>query len=200
MIVCRPPEGAPPVRFGRWSLEDYCDIVRNFHGSVAPGMLIGSFMVQHARAVLPPDILFEAICETRVCVADAVQLLTPCTTGNGRLRVINVGRYALALYDKFTGKGVRVHLDAGKLDDWPETRSWFLKLTPKAEQDTERLLGEIIAAGNTTIGRREITVDPSFLGKRKLGPVHFCRGCGESIPVAEGELCGGCRGGVLPYR
>ncbi len=41
---------------------------------------------------LPPDILFNSLCETNKCLPDAVQLLTPCTVGNGWLKVrIGVG-------------------------------------------------------------------------------------------------------------
>ena len=59
--------------------------------------------------------LFDAICETRNCLPDAVQLLTPCTIGNGWLKVVNVGRFALTLYDKYQGEGVRVYLDPAKV-------------------------------------------------------------------------------------
>ncbi|MBN2783632.1 MAG: hypothetical protein JXR25_02300, partial [Pontiellaceae bacterium] len=111
---------------------------------------------------------------------------------------IHTGRFAIALFDKFTGVGVRAFLDTNKLVNWPETRAWFLKLKSKTEQDSERLLAEIIDAGSTTVSLREITVAASFLSSKKLGPVHFCRGCGESVPVNEGTLCGGCRG-LLPF-
>jgi hypothetical protein len=37
---------------------------------------------------------------------DAVQILTPCTVGNGWMRILNLGRYAVTLNDKFTGEGV----------------------------------------------------------------------------------------------
>ena len=84
--------------------------------------------------------LFDAVCETRNCLPDAVQLLTPCTIGNGWLKVVNVGRFALNLYDKYEGKGVRVFMDPVKVADWPEINTWYLKLKPKKEQDSALLL------------------------------------------------------------
>jgi formylmethanofuran dehydrogenase subunit E len=60
--------------------------VKSFHGYVAPGVVLGGVMVDLARRQLPPEVLFDAVCETRHCLPDAVQLLTPCTLGNGWLK------------------------------------------------------------------------------------------------------------------
>lgn len=40
-----------------------------------------------------------------------------------------------------------MHLDASKLDDYPEIKAWFFKRKRKEEQDQEKLLGEILEAG-----------------------------------------------------
>ena len=96
-------------------------------------------MVELARRQLPAGTLFDAVAETAKCLPDAVQILTPCTLGNGWMRVLNLGRYALSLYDKYTGEGVRVWVDLDRLAPYEEIRGWFLKLKKKADQDTERL-------------------------------------------------------------
>jgi len=41
-------------------------------------------------------------------------MLTPCTIGNGWLKIFDFGRYALALYEKYGGQGIRVFLDIEK--------------------------------------------------------------------------------------
>jgi len=180
------------------TFEEYCGEVERFHGFAAPGILIGGFMVDHAVDAIPEGVLFEAISETRVCLPDAIQILTPCTVGNSRLKIAHVGRFALALYNKYTGEGVRVFLDAKKLDSWPEIKTWFLKLKPKAEQDSEQLIAEIRQAGINMLGRQKIIVREEFMKKKKLGKVEICSGCGEAYPLSDGDLCGGCRG-ELPY-
>ncbi len=186
------------MQIGEYSFEDFCEKVRRFHGSAAPGVLIGGYMVELARRSLPAGVLFEAICETRVCLPDAVQLLTPCTLGNGRVRVIHVGRFALTLYDKATGAGARAFVDAGRLSAWPELRAWFMKEKPKARQDGGLLLSEIRRAGDGILGVRPVRVDLKRLGLKKIGPVMLCPVCGEAYPASDGEVCGGCIG-KLPY-
>ena len=110
---------------GQYSFQEYCDLVQAFHGYPAPGVLIGGYMVTAAQQRLPAGVLYDAICETRSCLPDAIQLLTPCSVGNGWLRVLHFGRYALSLYDKHTGEGWRVFVDPAKLEEWAEIKTGF---------------------------------------------------------------------------
>lgn len=105
-----------------YSYEEYLQLVKSFHGTLAPGLLIGGFMVDLAMKHLPEGELFDAVCETPVCLPDAVQILTPCTIGNGWLSIVPFGKFAVTLYEKYSGKGVRVFLDTKKLEVWPEVR------------------------------------------------------------------------------
>lgn len=184
---------------GIYTFEEYIHLVKSFHGSVAPGIIIGGFMVQFARSRMPESALCDVLCETPSCLPDAVQLLTPCTIGNGWLKVVNLGRYAVSFYDKYSGDGVRVFLDAAKLDEWPEIRNWFLKLKPKKEQDLQALLDQIKDAGYRILSSQEIAVQPEFLEKRSKGKgIVLCPLCGEAYPEKDGPLCKGC-GGQSPY-
>ena len=94
---------------------------------------------------------------------DAIQILTPCTVGNGWLRIINVGRYALTFYEKYKGLGVRVYVDPKKLEPFSEIKSWFFKLKPKLEQDRDLLMDEIQNAGSTICGFEEVKIDLEFI-------------------------------------
>lgn len=187
------------MNIGPYSFEEYLTKVKSFHGNPAPGMLIGGFMVDLALKHMPAGEIYDALSETSSCLPDAVQLLTPCTTGNGWLRVIDVGRFALALYDKVEGKGIRVFLDIEKVNSWPEIRNWYLRLVPKKEQDLQRLLDEIREAGSTVCGLQEVVVQPHFLEKKVKGaPVVACPSCGEAYPEKHGPLCPACQGNS-PY-
>jgi formylmethanofuran dehydrogenase subunit E len=186
------------MKIGSYSFEEYLLLVKSFHGHIAPGLVIGGFMVDLARRRLPPGVLFDAICETRACLPDAVQLLTPCTVGNGWLKVINLGRFAVNLYDKYEGGGVRVWLDAAKVADWPEINTWYLKLKPKAEQDTELLVAQMREAGPQILSWRTVKIRRHFLKPRGRGNMVICPLCREAYPAQDGGICRACQG-ETPY-
>ena len=186
------------MNIGSYSFEEYVDMIKSFHGSVAPGMIIGGFMVDLAINNTPEGEFFDAICETPNCLPDAIQLLTPCTVGNGWLKVVNLGRFALTLYEKYSGKGVRVFLDSARVEAWPEIKSWYLKLRPKMEQDSQLLLEQIREAGSRLCSLQSVTVRSQFLKKRSKGQIVICPLCGEAYPARDGDICLGCRGDA-PY-
>ena len=174
--------------------EEYLERIAAFHNYAAPGLLVGGFMVDAARRELPEGTLFEALCETQACLPDAVQLFTPCTVGNGWLRIHDLGRYALTLYDKYTGQGFRTFLDPAKFGSYPEIEGWFLKRKAKKDQDTAILQEEIFTAGESILTTRPVQVSPAFLGKYSKGDIAVCPACGEAYPSKHGGVCRGCAG------
>ena len=176
------------------SFEEYIRQVETFHGFAAPGLLVGGFMVNKAKKLIPPGVRYEALCETTKCLPDAVQMLTPCTIGNGRLRILSIGRFALSLFNKDTGVGIRVFPDPAKLESWPELTAWYMKRKAKQEQDFRCLLAQIKQAGGKILAHQTILTKPEILRKTKLGPVVLCPGCEETYPVVTGNLCLACQG------
>ncbi|MEA2059747.1 MAG: formylmethanofuran dehydrogenase subunit E family protein [Thermodesulfobacteriota bacterium] len=184
---------------GTYTIEEYMARIKDFHGSTAPGLVIGGFMVHHALGHLPDGEFFDALCETASCLPDAVQLLMPCTTGNGWMKVIDLSRFAITLYNKYTGIGIRVHLDAKKLENWPEIKSWFFRLKPKKEQNFQRLMDQIIEAGTSLFGTKTVQVKPELTALTSLGSkTALCTSCGEAFKVVDGPVCPACRGNS-PY-
>lgn len=188
----------PDITICGHTYDEYIEMIKAFHGHVAPGMVIGGFMVSLANRNLPEGEFFDAICETRACLPDAIQILTPCTVGNGWLRIVNIGRFALSLFEKYSGNGVRVYVDSRKLDDWPELKTFFFKLKPKKEQDFDTLIHEITRAGNSIFGVQEVKVDMDSVRGQHRGAFAVCPSCGEGYPVSDGEICQGCQG-KAPY-
>lgn len=186
------------MKIGKYTAEEFIGEIERFHGNFAPGLLLGGFMIELAQQNLPEGEFFDVLCETGNCLPDAVQLLTPCTIGNGWLRIIDVGRFALTFFDKYSGKGIRVYMDSSKLDKWPEIKNWFFKLKPKHEQSLELLVKEMKDAGTKIFSHEYVTVKNDFLGKEKMGPVKKCPQCGEAYPEKDGNRCKGCDG-ELPY-
>jgi formylmethanofuran dehydrogenase subunit E len=193
-------QGTPPTEkaVGAYSFAEFKEMVRHFHSYPAPGVLIGGYMVELARFGLPRGTLFEAVVETGKCLPDAVQLLTPCSTGNGWIRIVNLGRYALSLYDKYTGRGRRVRIDLDELEKWPEIADWLLKRKNKDQQDTEALFSQIQQAGSAYMVAEPVQIEPRLLGKKSSGRIARCPVCGEAYPAEHGGLCRGCQG-EAPY-
>lgn len=186
------------MRLGQWTHEEFMEVARKFHGYPAPGLIIGAYMVELAKSHMPGGVLYDAISETSYCLPDAIQLLTPCTIGNGWMKILNFGLYAMSLYDKRTGEGVRVRLDLDKLDAYPTIRTWYMKTAPKKEQDSALLQEEIYEAGISILSARPVTVKPEFMGRRDRGGIVRCAICGEPHPGVFGTVCRSCRG-ESPY-
>ena len=94
------------------SLEAFLSTIETFHGWRAPGLVLGGFMVDWGQELirnhLGLNIEADAIVETRHCLPDAIQLFTPCTFGNGWMKVLDWDKFALSLYDKHRLDGFRV--------------------------------------------------------------------------------------------
>jgi formylmethanofuran dehydrogenase subunit E len=184
---CRDHRGRP------YSFEEFLELTRTFHGYPAPGVVIGAKMVDIAMNRMTSGVLFDAVCETAKCLPDAVQLLTPCTWGNGWLRVVPFGRYALTLFDKHGGSGVRVYVDPARLDAYPEVRYWFFGIKPKRKDKTDLLLREIRQAQELIYGVQAVRVKPDILSKTSSDPRAICPNCHEAYPAGHGSICRGCR-------
>lgn len=187
------------MNIGDYTFNEFRQLAENFHGYAAPGLLVGGYMVEKARKELPKGTLFESVVESAKCLPDAVQLLTPCSIGNQRLKILNLGRYALSLFDKYSGHGVRVSLDAKKMSAWPELYAWFFKKKPKREQDSARLEAEIENAGDSFCVITPITIQKRFIGHTPMHSIGLCPVCGEAYPQEDGDICRGCQG-EAPYQ
>ncbi len=176
-----------------YSFDEFLKLTESFHGYAAPGVLIGARMVDIAMRRMPSGTLFDAVCESSKCLPDAVQLLTPCTWGNGWLRVVPMGRYALTLFDKRTGGGIRVFLNPAQLDACSEIRYWFFGIKPKRKDTTDFLLQEIREAQDRLYCVQTVCVKPELLSKKPSAHRAICPDCGEAYPVGHGRICRGCR-------
>jgi formylmethanofuran dehydrogenase subunit E len=170
-------------------LKEYFAAGAKFHGHLSPGLVIGIFMVDLAGEILGPRELVDAVAETQLCLPDAVQIMTPCSYGNGWLKVKEWGKFALTLYDKEKRDGVRVYLDAEKAKKYPKIHQWYMR--SQAEFDNEEVVAEVMAAGRAILSWERVKVE---LPPKEKGPVSICLVCGETYPASHGELCPRCAG------
>lgn len=182
------------MNIASYTYDEFLQKVRAFHGNTSPGVVLGGIMVAKAQNSLPKEGLFDAICETDRCLPDAIQLLTPCTIGNGWMRIINTGRFAVSLYDKHTGEGVRVFVDQAKLHAFTEIEKWFNCLAPNKEQSKDRLLEEIKISGGNILGACNVKIDINSLPNPIECRYPICAKCGESYLPSDQGVCLGCQG------
>ena len=191
-------QSPPPVKLCGIDITDYFEAAKKMHGNLAPGLVIGGFMVNLARRIMGEGKICDVIVETAACLPDAVQLLTPCSTGNGWMKIKDVGKYALTMYDKFEGSGVRVTIDCEKLGDYPDMKEWFLKLKPKKEQSKARIIEDMVRAGESVLTYELVRVKPEK--KKSKGAIGICAECGEAYPLKHGHVCIQCQKGQSYYR
>ena len=173
-----------------------------FHTYPAPGVLIGAFMVDYALDLLgvTPDQKLYGVCETPKCLPDALQVLARCTTGNNRLRVVPIGKFAITLNapsESETTEAVRVYVDLAKLKSYPTIDIWYAN-SPVYDKHTMkgRLQEEIFQAGRNILSSERVRV---MVKKKKKWISVTCPCCGETVPdyLFEGDRCGAC--GSMKY-
>jgi formylmethanofuran dehydrogenase subunit E len=173
-----------------------------FHTYPAPGVLIGAFMVDYALELLgvSADRKIYGICETPKCLPDALQVMAHCTTGNNRLKVIPIGKFAITLNlptDGDNTEAVRVFVDQKKLKQFPTIDSWYCN-SPGYNKQTMKgqLQEEIFRAARSILSSERVRIPVT---KKKKWKSVTCPCCGETVPdyMAEGDRCGTC--GSMKY-
>ncbi len=167
--------------------------IRNFHGFVAPGLLVGAFMIDLTYECLGGKGEFDAIVETRHCLPDAVQILTPCTVGNGWMKILDLGKFAITLYDRYSFLGCRTWLDLDKARAHQTVYKWFMGLVSKKDLPIEVLQEAIFAAGKSILSTARVKV-VQHAERRKKGDVRICDNCHEAYLADQGIPCLACQG------
>lgn len=168
-------------------------MIEAFHGWQAPGLVLGMYMVDLAKELVGAEVEADAVVETRHCLPDAVQLFTPCTVGNGWLKIVDWDQYALTLYDRRQKGGYRVWFDLQKAERFPRLYQWFMRQVPKQELPLEELLPVILAAGRQVLSSRAVVMTDLYRRCKKNG-INICPSCGEAFAARQGERCAACRG------
>jgi len=175
-------------------LQDLIVRIEEFHGYPSPGILLGGCMLDVALGTLPPTPYLNVVSETVVCLPDAVQLLTPCTIGNGFLQILDWGKFALTVYDRKSLQGVRAGLDPARLPSFPLVHQWFNRSARKGSKPAfEVLVDEILVAAEMLIVCRDVAVLKAL---KETHPIKtgLCPACGESYALRRGAACPACAG------
>ena len=183
-------------------LDEYILQMEAFHGYRSPGMLLGGFMIGAALDRLGPTPYLNVATETVVCLPDAVQLLTPCTIGNGFLQLLDWGVFALTAYDRLQLTGVRASLDLDQMATYPRIHEWFDRTNRSGEKPPfEAFMEETLAAHGNLILCGEVKMQRALKENQRVATGR-CQTCGESYALHLGPRCPACSGdgyyGVSP--
>jgi formylmethanofuran dehydrogenase subunit E len=192
--------------------EQITEEIYRFHTKRAPGIPIGVAMVDYARDVLGPvPGKINAVAETQACLSDVLQVMMGCTIGNRYLRVLpDLGRYALTLFDRDSGLGVRVAVDPHLIDPdkTPELHRFFYRQRDPevqkggtAREESGRIIiGEFQKVGRAILVAQRVKV--LRFGKPPMLPAAECGGCGETFlqGSAAQSSCLACAGKHAYYQ
>ncbi len=194
--------------------EEFLQLVEKvyaFHTRRAPGIPIAIEMVNRALEKLGEVKKLCAIAETRVCLSDAIQYVAGCTIGNGDLTVLEpLGRFAMTLYDRKTGKGVRIFVDQNKIDKekYSELYKFFRRerskevknFGPERKISNAEVVKEFIDCGRDIFSIQDVIVLNTE--KPPILDCGICEKCGESFTKhkADDRLCLYCSGELAYYR
>ena len=174
-------------------IEECLQIIERFHNWKAPGLVVGLFMVDRARKLIGENVESDAIVETRHCLPDAIQLFTPCTVGNGWMKILDWDKFALTLYDRHDLHGFRVWLDLKKAEAFPNLYNWYQRLINKKDLPLDVLLSTILDAGDSVISSSQISMTQHFRREKKA-KTRVCPRCGEAYGAHQGLICAACSG------
>ena len=174
-------------------LDECLQVIEGFHNWMAPGLVLGIFMVDRASNLIGEGVEADAIVETRHCLPDAIQLFTPCTYGNGWMKILDWDKFALTLYDRYTHKGHRVWLNLDKAKAFPNLYNWYQRLVSKKDLPLDILLETIVDAGDGVLSSAPVTMTRLFQREKKA-KTRVCPRCGEAYGAHQGLTCAACAG------
>ena len=194
--------------------EEFLQLVEKviaFHTKRAPGIAISVEMVNQAKERLGDVPKLCAIAETRACLPDSIQFLLGCTIGNGELKVLEpIGRFALTLYNRKDGKGVRIYVDQNKIDKekYSELYKFFRRerspevksFGPERKTSNARVVQEFVDCGRNIFTLEDVVVTDTE--KPPILDCGICEKCGESYTKQspDDKLCQYCSGELAYYK
>lgn len=176
------------------SAADFLLAAEGFHGHVSPGVVMGGHLADAAWSGLGDTPFINAVVESVVCLPDAVQLLTPCTLGNGFMQVLDWGLFAVTMYDRKSLKGVRARFAADRVEQYPFIADWYLRRST-GPLDKEPVVAELLAHGRELVSVAPVRMRRSLKDETRY-PTGPCPDCGEMYPLRWGEVCPACGGGA----
>ena len=170
------------------------------HKKNAPGIYLGVLMLEEVEKVFEIKEKANFAVETTFCLPDVIQSLYGATLGNRYLRLeVDSGRYACTVFDRDTGEGIRVFIDARKIvkEEMPYFWEFYFRerdLTNISRKEhNKKVIAEILEKGKSIIGLAKVKVN--LPPKEPLKETAICQKCGEAFlkDAKEQNICLECQ-------
>lgn len=172
-----------------WNQKDDLNRLKDYHGHLSPGAVIGLHMMEYARRVMGfeyEEDIFVTV-ETYNCVPDAPTALANCTIGTKRLRVADYGKMALTVTKRGDPIGVRVLLDKDKTVNYPKIHLWYMN---EQKIPHDEVFDDILKAGLEIYSHEYVRVK---IIEKKNKNIILCSRCDEPFISRNGEdICNYC--------
>jgi formylmethanofuran dehydrogenase subunit E len=86
--------------------------IESFHGHLCPGIAYGLRVAASGLISINANIHSDLVilAHAQSCALDAIQIVTGCTIGNGRLTIQDNGQHDFIFWNKLTGSGIRLEM------------------------------------------------------------------------------------------
>ncbi|MBP2144264.1 formylmethanofuran dehydrogenase subunit E [Methanococcus voltae] len=176
--------------------DEYIEQIKkvfDFHGHISTGAFIGLQMYRIAKREmnLEDGETVYVMCECKNCMPDPFQILAGATIGNNKLKIYNIGKMA-ATFNTFgtvgdNVKGLRIILDANKMQDYPKLYNWYMNIEKVPHTDA---IFDLIKAGDSVYSWEYVDVEVPPKNKKD---VKLCEVCKESFISYNGSpICETC--------
>jgi len=185
--------------------QDYLKAGQQFHGHKCPAMPLGLRVGAAAMNALGVErahdgqlIALVEIGENHcaTCFGDGVQMITGCTFGKGNIHCLHLGKWALTLIDKATGRAVRVTPKAEAMlankqtNFFKEYREQGIPASEVPADVIEPLVAKVMAAPDDQL----LSIGEVFQ-RPWQDPTHsfssfVCEECGEMVVEGYGRIVG----------
>jgi len=96
------------------TFEEDIEVAKGYHGHLCAGMVLGIRMARHVLSLMGiedprADRDLTVFVETSRCSADAAYAVAGVTVGRRRLKVVDMGKFAMTFVDPRTGRAFRAH-------------------------------------------------------------------------------------------
>jgi formylmethanofuran dehydrogenase subunit E len=167
-----------------------------FHGHLCPGLALGYRAAKAALRELgaerPQDEELVAIVENDSCAVDAIQFVTGCTFGKGNLVFRDYGKHVYSIFNRKTGRGVRVSEDFRGFEK--DDRFSLLKKREEAGEDVADERRQYMmekAAAILRADEKDILTMTAVSGpapeEAKIRSSVRCAQCGEKFMASRGR-------------